>query len=128
MSYLKIADGYLNDIASAIQTQLKLSEPMPVTAMAEKILSIPVNGNFKYILAGTYKDIELIVINDCSTDNTEKIAMEIAKKDERVKVIKTSVNSGVGGARCEGLKIAKGDYIFLCFRKLCLFFSYQLYQ
>ena len=65
------------------------------------------------ILNQTYKDIELIVINDCSTDNTEKIAMEIAKKDERVKVIKTSVNSGVGGARCEGLKIAKGDYIFL---------------
>lgn len=36
MSYLKIADGYLNDIASAIQKQLKLSEPMPVTEMAEK--------------------------------------------------------------------------------------------
>ena len=65
------------------------------------------------ILNQTYKDIELIVINDCSTDNTEKIAINIAKKDERVKVIKTPTNLGVGGARCEGLKIAKGDYIFL---------------
>jgi len=62
MSYLKIADGYLNDIASAIQKQLKLSEPMPVTEMAEKILSIPVNGNFRYIIAGTEKRI---INDDC---------------------------------------------------------------
>ena len=63
MSYLKIADGYLNDIASAIQKQLKLSEPMPVTEMAGKILSIPVNGNFRYIIAGT---ANRIVNDDCS--------------------------------------------------------------
>lgn len=57
----------------------------------------------------TYDDIELIVVNDCSTDNTEKIVKKY--KDNRIVYIKHDVNLGAGCARNTGIKNATGDYI-----------------
>lgn len=60
------------------------------------------------ILTQTLEEIELIIINDGSSDGTLK---EIFKyKDKKIKII-NSLNSGPGGARNKGLKIAKGEYI-----------------
>ena len=58
----------------------------------------------------TLKDIEIILIDDGSTDNSGKICEEYASKDNRIKVIHQK-NQGQGKARNEGLKIAKGEYI-----------------
>lgn len=61
----------------------------------------------------TLKDIEIICINDGSTDNSRVILQEYAMKDNRIKV-RSQENAGVSNARNNGLKIAKGEYIGFC--------------
>ena len=60
------------------------------------------------LLSQTLSDIEVICIDDCSTDNTLQILDEYAGKDRRVKMLKTSENSGQAVARNLGLKHATG--------------------
>lgn len=62
------------------------------------------------ILAQTYLNFELILVNDGSTDNSIYICQEYAKRDDRITVI-SQKNSGVSAARNSGLKIAKGNWI-----------------
>ena len=59
----------------------------------------------------TLKDIEIICVNDCSTDNSLEILKEYSNKDERIKIIDLEVNSGAAVARNKGLEIAKGEYL-----------------
>jgi len=65
----------------------------------------------KSILDQIFRNFELIVIDDYSTDNSLKILEEYASRDPRIKIIRLSENIGPGGARNEGLKAAKGRYI-----------------
>lgn len=58
----------------------------------------------------TLKDIEIILVDDGSPDNSGKIADEYAKNDDRIKVIHQE-NKWLGGARNSGLKICTGEYI-----------------
>ena len=62
------------------------------------------------LLKQTYKNLEIIVVDDGSTDNTDKIIDEYAYRYENIKVIHKA-NSGVSAARNTGIDIAKGDYI-----------------
>ncbi|NDJ26780.1 glycosyltransferase family 2 protein [Campylobacter sp. MIT 19-121] len=59
----------------------------------------------------TFKDIEIIIIDDCGQDRSIEIAKEFALKDERIKIIHNEENQGLLQARLEGVKIAKGEYI-----------------
>jgi glycosyltransferase involved in cell wall biosynthesis len=58
----------------------------------------------------TYKNIEIILVDDGSTDGSYSIAKEYADKDARIKLFKQE-NSGQGAARNFGIKEAKGEYI-----------------
>ncbi|MBQ3440955.1 glycosyltransferase family 2 protein [Candidatus Saccharibacteria bacterium] len=60
----------------------------------------------------TYRDIEVLVVDDGSSDNGLKVARDIAKKDRRVKVFHKK-NGGVSSARNLGIEKSRGDY--LCF-------------
>lgn len=62
------------------------------------------------ILAQTYENLEIIVVNDGSKDNTGNIADAYAAKDSRIKVVHKE-NGGVTSARLRGVAEAKGDYI-----------------
>jgi len=64
------------------------------------------------VLFQTFKDWELILVDDCSIDNTVEIIEEYVKRDPRIKLFKTEKNSG-GPAHPKnvGLKEAKGEYI-----------------
>ncbi|QTD64338.1 glycosyltransferase family 2 protein [Acinetobacter towneri] len=63
------------------------------------------------VINQTYKDWQLIVIDDCSYDQSLLIAQEYAKNDNRINVIKLKKNDGVANARNIGIENAKGDYI-----------------
>lgn len=58
----------------------------------------------------TLEDIEMICVNDGSTDDSAQILDEYSKKDPRIKVIHKE-NAGTGAARNDGLKIARGECI-----------------
>jgi glycosyltransferase involved in cell wall biosynthesis len=56
-------------------------------------------------------DFELIVVDDCSTDNTALISFEYAQRDSRVSVLRTPTNMGISGALNVGLAAARGALI-----------------
>lgn len=58
----------------------------------------------------TYQNLEIVLVDDGSSDDSSKIIDEIARKDQRVKVIHKS-NGGVTRARMDGIKIASGEWI-----------------
>ena len=62
------------------------------------------------IVNQTYKKLEIILIDDGSTDNSGLICDEYASKDNRIIVVHQK-NKGLSAARNVGLNIAKGDYI-----------------
>ena len=66
------------------------------------------------VLAQTYTDYEIIVVDDGSTDNSREVVKELRNKsqttNERFQII-TQVNSGVSAARNSGILAAKGEYV-----------------
>ena len=65
------------------------------------------------LLAQTYKNTEIILVNDCSTDNSLSVCKEYESKYENVIVVDNEKNSGVSFTRNQGIKASKGKYI--CF-------------
>lgn len=62
------------------------------------------------VLAQTYTDWELIIVDDCSTDNTDEIVNEFLS-DERIRYIKNEKNSGAAVSRNRALREATGRWI-----------------
>lgn len=62
------------------------------------------------VLEQTYSNWELIIVDDCSTDNTDKVVSEYLK-DERIRYIKNEKNSGAAISRNRALREAKGKWI-----------------
>lgn len=88
--------------------------------MKEPTISVvmPVYNGEKYlaeaiesVLKQTFTDFEFLVINDGSTDATEKIILEHGRKDSRLKYIKNEKNQGLSEALNKGISIATGEYI-----------------
>lgn len=61
--------------------------------------------------AQTLREIEIIVIDDASSDASVEVANSFAREDERIRVIARKARSGPGGARNDGLAAAKGQWI-----------------
>ena len=88
--------------------------------LSKKLITviIPVFNKEKYlqkcldsVINQTYSNLEIILINDASKDNSLKICKDYASKDGRIKLICNKRNKGVSYTRNKGLEIAKGDYI-----------------
>lgn len=84
---------------------MKVSIIIPVYN-AEKLIHIPI----KSLKKQTFKNFEVILVNDGSTDNSYEVIKQLISDDDRFKII-TQENSGPGEARNNGIKQAKGKYI-----------------
>ncbi|ASJ21518.1 beta-1, 3-galactosyltransferase [Brachyspira hampsonii] len=63
------------------------------------------------VINQTLKDIEIICVNDCSTDNSENIIKKYIKKDNRIKLINHNENQGLGFSRNTGMYNSNSDYL-----------------
>jgi len=85
----------------------KVSVIIPVYN-TEKYLEEAINS----IINQTLQEIEIIVVNDASTDNSGKILEEFAQKDSRIKVLTHEKNKGLSEARNTGIKEICGEYLY----------------
>ena len=74
---------------------------------AEKYLKRSIES----ILNQTYKDLEIIIIDDKSTDNSKKVIQKYAASDNRIRTFYSEMNQGVSKSRNIGLKSFSGDYV-----------------
>lgn len=88
--------------------------------MVNKLVSIitPVYNNSEFIKQTiesvqkqTYKNWEMIIVDDCSTDKTPELIKKISQKDDRIKYIKLENNSGAAIARNRALSESRGRFI-----------------
>ena len=77
------------------------------TYNSEKFISETIQS----VLNQTYQNWEMIIVDDCSTDNTKALTEEWSKKDSRIKSIALATNSGPAKARNAGIELATGDYM-----------------
>lgn len=95
LCYVKIT--YMNELISIV---------MPVYNSSQFL-----ENSIESVLNQTYKNIELIVVDDKSTDNSLEIIENFAKKDKRIKVLKHNNNCGLAATRNTGIENASGKYI-----------------
>ena len=84
----------------------KISIVMPLYN-AEKYLPEALDS----VLKQTYKDFELICIDDCSTDHTGEILSDFQGQDKRIKILLNEQRLGAGRSRNRGLERAQGKYV-----------------
>ncbi len=87
---------------------VKVSVIIPIYN-AEKYLSQCLES----VLEQTLEEIEVICINDCSTDGSLDIIYAYAQKDERILIVQNDCNQGAGPSRNIGIRKATGDYFVL---------------
>lgn len=100
----------------------KISIIIPIYNVSEYL-----NNCLNSVVNQTYKNLEIILVNDGSTDDSAEIARIFSDKDVRIQLVHQQ-NQGLSGARNTGLKYVTGDYVFYldsddylkndCFEKL----------
>ena len=100
---------------------LELREYKNVNSLIKKpkvSVFLPIYNKDKYLFrsinsiqAQTLKDIEIVTVNDGSTDNTLKILKKLSKKDKRIKIINNSRNHGLLYSRAMGILNSSGEYL-----------------
>ena len=96
-----------SDIREIVGTDIgKVSIIVPVYNV-ETYLSECINS----VLSQTYKNIEVLLVDDASTDNSGHIAYEYAAQDDRIKVISKPLNEGLNMARATGFDASSGSYV-----------------
>lgn len=63
------------------------------------------------VLSGTYKNIEILIVDDCSSDNTEKVAAKLAEENSEIQFYKNEQNYGVSKSRNLMIKKATGEFV-----------------
>ncbi|MGM9845182.1 MAG: glycosyltransferase family 2 protein [Muribaculaceae bacterium] len=88
------------------------SQPLVSILVACYNVSRFIDKGISNLLKQTYTNFELIIVDDCSTDDSSALLKVWEHKDDRISVYHHSHNRGLGGARNTGLKYANGKYIY----------------
>lgn len=91
----------------SVEMQLNLVSIITPVYNAERFISETIDS----VTNQNYQDWELILVNDCSSDNSVKIVEDYVAKDARIKLINLKENSGAAVARNAGIEAARGQYI-----------------
>ena len=70
-----------------------------------------IEETIKSVQSQTYKNWEMIIVDDCSTDNTVEIVKRIAAEDPRVKILVQDVNGGAAKARTRSMQTGTGRFV-----------------
>lgn len=73
-----------------------------------------IGETIRSIQSQTYKDWELLITDDCSSDNSREVIQKYADEDTRIRLLCLEKNSGAGVARNNSIREAKGRYIAFC--------------
>ena len=92
------------NLRNLIDFEDKISVIIPTYNRAKSIIH-----SIKSVLTQTYHNLEVIIIDDCSNDNTESLISKL--EDKRIKYIKLKENKGANFARNLGIKLSTGKYI-----------------
>lgn len=120
-------DGRVSKHSGVVRSRhnpgLQLIRQQPVSqgsVTANDMVSVimPAYNSEKYIeesiisvLNQSYKNLELLVTDDCSSDGTQRLVEDLAKRDRRIRYFRLTENNGAAVARNNSLKHAKGRYI-----------------
>lgn len=63
------------------------------------------------VLKQTYQNLEMILVDDCSTDDSKAVIQKLIEEDNRIKYYRLDTNSGAAVARNKGIELAKGSFI-----------------
>lgn len=116
---------YFQDTCKIYSTRPVLSDVCPYTVLRKAVNASPkisviiptynyaqyVGKTIESVLSQTLKDIEIICVNDGSTDGSLNILLEYANRDNRITVL-TQINKGQSASRNAGLSVARGEYIY----------------
>lgn len=89
---------------------MKISIIIPVYNVSSYI-----EACLKSVFNQTYTDIEVVLVDDCGTDNSMEVAERVVSEfgwQERVKIIHHSHNRGLSAARNSGIQVSTGQYLF----------------
>lgn len=70
-----------------------------------------ISQTIESVLAQTYPNWEMLIVDDCSTDNSYQIALEYSQKDSRIKVYQNEKNSGAAVSRNKAIELSQGEYL-----------------
>jgi len=115
LSYKFLKDlHYPEDLEVSREDKLSQNEKKPLVSIVVPFYNVEkyIGQCLDSIINQTYRNIEIICVDDCGQDNSIQIVKEYAKKDKRIKIVRHKNNKGLGGARNTGLENAKGKYIF----------------
>ena len=90
-------------------TQRKVSVVVPVYNVEEHIRQC-----LESIMAQTLQDFEVVVVDDCTPDNSMRVVREFADHDDRFRIVTHEKNRGLMQARKSGYTVAEGEYVIFC--------------
>lgn len=100
-------------LTSAIPLPEVLDNPLVTVLIASYNASDTIGTCLRSLLEQTWKNLQIIVIDDCSTDTTCDVVEKFIHRDPRIELLRMEQNSGAYVARNNGLRLARGKYVTL---------------
>lgn len=104
-----VYDRLVPSNSKIIESPIKVSVIIPVFNSEKYIITA-----LESLLTQSWQNLEIIVVDDCSSDKTAAVVKSYSKKDHRIKLMRNGVNSGPYVARNNALRIATGDFVTVC--------------